>query len=60
MSYISELQGDVLTSDATLVTKGASFPVHRIVLAAASPFFKEILKVSFYITFLFFYVLIFA
>ena len=47
LEYVSQLQYDQSTSDATLVSQGGvKYKVHRVVLASASPFFKELFEVS--------------
>ncbi|XP_042888330.1 protein tramtrack, alpha isoform-like isoform X2 [Penaeus japonicus] len=42
--HLARLEQDPASADATLATKGASFPAHRIVLAAASSFFRSVLQ----------------
>ncbi|XP_045132597.1 protein bric-a-brac 1-like [Portunus trituberculatus] len=43
-NMVTSLEDNQASSDVTVVTKGASIPSHRLVLAAASPFFCQILQ----------------
>ncbi|KAK8398018.1 hypothetical protein O3P69_003730 [Scylla paramamosain] len=43
-NMVTSLEDNEASSDVTVVTKGASIPSHRLVLAAASPFFCQILQ----------------
>ncbi|KAG0721122.1 ETS factor [Chionoecetes opilio] len=43
-TMVASLEHDSATSDVTVVTKGASIASHRLVLAAASSFFCQILQ----------------
>ncbi|XP_053636965.1 ecdysone-induced protein 74EF [Cherax quadricarinatus] len=41
---VARLEHDPASADLTVATKGASIPAHRIVLAAASTFFRAVLQ----------------
>lgn len=43
-TMVASLEHDEASSDVTVATKGASISSHRLVLAAASPFFCQILQ----------------
>ncbi|XP_050721762.1 protein bric-a-brac 1-like [Eriocheir sinensis] len=43
-AMVAQMEHDEATSDMTVATKGASIPSHRLVLAAASPFFSQVLR----------------
>lgn len=52
-SAFENLRDDEDFVDVTLACDGRSIKAHRVVLSACSPYFRELLKVSFVIFFLF-------
>ena len=46
---MNELRKQNTLTDVTLVAEGATFPVHKLVVASCSPYFKERIINRFYL-----------